>query len=91
MLGMPGTTAASDIACFKSPAYETVSHKPPPIYDYVFVSDLEPKSPSIYMELGPHPSDVSAVPPEVGKRASYSDLKCTVSCSHMYLAYWSDG
>ena len=60
---------SSDIVCFKSPAYEAVSHQPPPIYDYVFVNGMEPKLPSEgsnSMELGPCPSDALGILPELG-------------------------
>ena len=73
--------SASDIVCLKSPAYEAIPCKPP-VYDYVSVSDVHPKSSlggSNYMELGPRPLDAPAVLPALGGKVLYSDVKHTVS------------
>ena len=73
--------STSDIACTKSPAYEAVSNKRP-VYDYVLVNDIQPKSSSggsDHTELGPRPVPAPPVRPEVGRKVSYSDVKHTVS------------
>ena len=78
--------SASDIVCFKSPAYEAVPRKPP-VYDYVSVNDVQSKSSlggSHYTELGPRPLDTPAILPELGgKKVLYSDVKHTVSCAEL--------
>ena len=74
--------STSDIACMKSPAYESVSHEPPPIYDYVLVNDFKPKVPSegsISMELGPRLLEFPGVLPELDRKVLHSDAKHTVS------------
>ena len=81
--GMPETT--SDIVCVKSVAYEAVPQKPP-VYDYVLVNGVHPKSSSkgpCYAEVKPSCLAGSAVHPELdGKKGSYSSVKKqTVSCS----------
>ena len=81
--GMSEST--TDIVCVKSVAYEAVSTKPP-VYDYVIVKGIHPKSSSgdsNYMELGSHPLDAAAVLPELGqKKVLYSNAwKQAVSCS----------
>ena len=80
---MPEST--SDIVCFKSPAYEAVPRKPP-VYDYVSVNDIHPKS-SLgnphYTELGPCSLDAPAVLPELGGKVLDSDVKHIVSCAEL--------
>ena len=60
-----------DIVCMKSAAYKAVSHKPP-IYDYVLVSNFEPKL-SSGGSRSPHGTgttslDAPAVLPDLDRR-----------------------
>ena len=80
--GLSETT--SNIVCVKSVAYEAV-HPKPPVYDYVLVNGVHPKSSSkgpCYAELGPSLLDASAVCPELDeKKELYSSVQQqTVSC-----------
>ena len=79
--GRPEIT--SDIVCVKSVAYEAAPQEPP-VYDYVLVNEVHPKSSSkgpSYAEVGPSRLDASAVHPELdGMKESYPSVrKQTVS------------
>ena len=77
--------SASDVVCFKSPAYEEVPPKSP-VYNYVAVDDVHPKPSSggsHYTELGQCPLDAPTIPPELNGKVLYSDVKHNVGYAEL--------